>query len=128
MGERFSSWEHWLKFDNFFEVVGCQCGFVASDSDEGFGDSVVDHIASVAASVALESASADTAEFDTQVRAHYDRYEARSVAAAELIRQEIDDHRHDYHTQKRLLEILALVDPVDAAVGTDTDTPKETEK
>lgn len=37
--------EHWLKFGNERWIVGCQCGFVASEDDCGWGDSVVGHIA-----------------------------------------------------------------------------------
>lgn len=39
---------HWLKFelrpDGRHWVVGCQCGFEAHESDEGWGDSVVMHL------------------------------------------------------------------------------------
>lgn len=35
---------HWLMFNDHREVVGCHCGFVASPDDEGWGDSVVDHL------------------------------------------------------------------------------------
>lgn len=35
---------HWLMFNEAREVVGCHCGFVAADEDEGYGDSVVDHL------------------------------------------------------------------------------------
>lgn len=35
---------HWLLFNEAREVVGCHCGFVADESDEGWGDSVVEHL------------------------------------------------------------------------------------
>lgn len=53
--ERREAMQHWLVFDLSIEtpspwITGCQCGFVADvDSDMGFGDSVVDHLLSVAA-------------------------------------------------------------------------------
>lgn len=45
--------QHWLTFgtSNRFEgsrVTGCHCGFVAAEEDEGWGDSVIRHIADVA--------------------------------------------------------------------------------
>lgn len=35
---------HWLVFNEARGVVGCHCGFKAADEDEGYGDSVVDHL------------------------------------------------------------------------------------
>lgn len=35
---------HWLMFNEAREVVGCHCGFRADAEDEGYGDSVVDHL------------------------------------------------------------------------------------
>jgi hypothetical protein len=39
---------HWLRFDEGRYVTGCQCGFVAYDEDEGYGDSVIAHIVDTA--------------------------------------------------------------------------------
>lgn len=38
---------HWLMFNEARDVVGCHCGFKAADEDEGYGDSVVDHLLEV---------------------------------------------------------------------------------
>jgi hypothetical protein len=43
-GEAVSNPTHWLMFNEAREVVGCHCGFQAADEDEGYGDSVVDHL------------------------------------------------------------------------------------
>lgn len=54
----FSSREHWLRLSLTSEgITGCQCGFTAAESDYGYGDSVVDHIAAVAAAEALAAVS-----------------------------------------------------------------------
>lgn len=37
--------DHWLVFNDKREIVGCRCGFAAdTDSDCGWGDSVVRHL------------------------------------------------------------------------------------
>lgn len=38
---------HGLLFDLNRRIVGCRCGFVASESDSGYGNSVVAHIVEV---------------------------------------------------------------------------------
>lgn len=38
---------HWLKFNPFKQIIGCHCGFVASQDDNGFGDSVLEHFEEV---------------------------------------------------------------------------------
>lgn len=38
---------HWLLFNQKREVVGCHCGFAADEDDEGWGDSVVEHLLGV---------------------------------------------------------------------------------
>lgn len=45
---------HWLKFNQeTLEITGCQCGFAAdTDSDCGWGDSVVAHLLEVGAETA----------------------------------------------------------------------------
>lgn len=45
--------EHWLKFARENRAItGCHCGFSADPGDEGWGDSVIEHIAKEAAKVA----------------------------------------------------------------------------
>lgn len=44
--------EHWLLFNPHRRIIGCHCGFVALADDEGWGDSVIEHIAEEAAKVA----------------------------------------------------------------------------
>ena len=39
--------QHWLLFTGR-RVTGCHCGFLAAESDEGYGDSVVRHLMDVA--------------------------------------------------------------------------------
>ena len=36
--------QHWLLFDADHKVTGCRCGFAADPGDEGWGDSVVEHL------------------------------------------------------------------------------------
>jgi hypothetical protein len=36
--------QHRLKFNDERLITGCQCGFVADHDDDGYGDSVVEHL------------------------------------------------------------------------------------
>lgn len=38
---------HWLLFDAERRIMGCHCGYRASEADDGWGDSLVDHFEAV---------------------------------------------------------------------------------
>lgn len=77
---------HWLIFNAEREVVGCHCGFVAADEDEGYGDSVVDHLLEV------ELVEFRAAMADETVRTMWNR---------ELVLGDIDDWLLSVHEWPR---------------------------
>lgn len=62
-----SSPTHWLMFNEKREVVGCHCGMEADPEDEGYGDSVVDHLLVAEMDEYREIWKLRRREFDEQV-------------------------------------------------------------
>jgi hypothetical protein len=61
--DRFSS-HHWLHFDHNGGIDKCGCGFLAEPDDNGWGDSIVEHFATVL----RESLSARVTQAETETR------------------------------------------------------------
>lgn len=62
--------DHWLIVDDDRRILRCRCGFVAFDEDNGYGDSVVDHLIGVG----REAGRAEVADVDGiagAMREHY---------------------------------------------------------
>jgi hypothetical protein len=60
--DRFSS-HHWLHFDHNGGIDKCGCGFLAEPDDNGWGDSIVEHFATVL----RESLSARVIQAETEL-------------------------------------------------------------